>query len=230
MSQPRKWTEAEIDEMLQPKKRYFIARTPVSTKGEFCTISDIAAMLNSRIISEEFVAREITRETSGLKKTKDGAQWLPIAQLLAVAYKDKPLATVVLKDVEKNTFILSERYHTDSSPRSVVCGVVENYFDQHFKEFKEKVPREFLAYYKSDACPAYVITIKLEVGAFTVYRGTTGSKHAPHEETHPYTYDEDNRHELLPPEEFPSVALELKPPKYHPTAYLPIHLRPPQDI
>jgi len=98
---------------------------------------------------------------------------------------------------------------------------MENYFDQHFKEFSKTPPKEFFLYFKSDKCPSSVLTIKLKVGNHTVYKGVIGSKYDPSEETYPYTYDESEPRKVEPPDEFPQVALELKPPKYDPSASLP---------
>jgi hypothetical protein len=65
------------------------------------------------------------------------------------------------------------------------------------------------------------MTIKLKVESHTVKIGVMGSREDPYEETFPYTYEEGEPHKVEPPDEFPLVALELKPPKYDPTAPLP---------
>jgi hypothetical protein len=147
--------------------------------------------------------------------------WVKVSELLAEAYKDQPLVTVVLKDVENKTVILNERYHSKCFPRSVAVNAVLRYFDQHFKEYATASPKEFLVYFKSDKCLASVINLKLIVKPVTIRKGIKGSKHAPFEETYPYLCDDSESHILELPEKFPSAALDLKPPKYDPTATLP---------
>jgi hypothetical protein len=211
--------------MITPPKRYFVAQTTTSKHICIREVEEIAALLNANKIQEDYVAREWTGPSSDQMMQKGDTDWVTISQLLAAAYKDKPLVTVVLKDVENNTFLLSERYHSDAYPKQVALGAMENYLDQHFKEFAKTSPKDFFVYFKSDKCPPTVMTVKFKVESHTVKKGVTGYKGDPAEKTYPHTYDESESRKVEPPDEFPSVALELKPPKYDPTAYLTTSLR-----
>jgi hypothetical protein len=213
--------------MITPSKRYFVAQTPTSKRICICGVEEIAALLNANKIQEDNLAREWTCPSSDQMMTNGDAPWVTIAQLLAAAYKDKPLVTVVLKDVENNTLLISERYHSNDGPRQVALGAAENYFDQHFKEFAKTPAKQFLLYFKADKCPLSVMTFKLKVESHTVYKGIIGSKEDPSEETFPCEFvDYSSPHNVEPPDEFPSVAFELKPPKYDPTAYISTAIRP----
>jgi hypothetical protein len=202
-------------------KRYFVAASKASPQICIRDVAEIAALLNANKIQEHYVAREWTGPSSQQMMANDDTPWLTIAQLLAEAYKDKPIVTVVLKDIENNIFLMSERYHSEDGPWQVAFGAMDIYFNKHFKEFDRAPPKEFLVYFKSDKCPPSVMTVKLKVGKYTVYRSVIGYKGDPAEETYPYTYDESEPRKVEPPDVFPSVALELKPPKYDPTAPLP---------
>ncbi len=205
-------------------KRHFVAQTASSKyKIGIFSIEDVAALLNANKIQDDFVATECNLSGPSYAKIiqSGDAKWVTIAQLLEADYKDKPIITVALKDAENNEFLLSERYHSDAGPLLVAEGAMENYFDQHFKELAKVPPKEFLLYFKSDKCPPSVWTIKLKVGNHIVYRGVRGSKHDPAEEICHYTYDKSEPRNVSSPDEFPSVALELKPPKYDPTTTLP---------
>lgn len=208
--------------MITSQKRYVVAQNTTSERiGIFCGVEEIAALRNANKIQADYVAREWTGPSSGQMKNDD-APWVTITQLLATAYKDKPIITVVLKDVENDKFLLNERYHSDDGPWQVALGAAENYFDQHYKEFAQTSPKEFRVYFKSEKCPPTVMSFKLKVESHTVYKGIIGSKYDPSEETFPYQFvDSSTPHNVEPPDEFPSVALDLKPPKYDPTAPLP---------
>jgi hypothetical protein len=205
-------------------KRYFVAQTTTSKYVGIYTTQDIAALLNANRIQEDYVVTECActgPSYAQLMKSGD-ATWVTISKLLAATYKDTPLITVILNDVENNTFLLTERYHSDDGPWQVALGAAEDYFDRHFKEFAKRPPKPFLLYFQSDKCPPSVMTFKLKVESHTVYKGIIGSKQDPSEETFPYKFvDYSSPHNVEPPDEFPSVALELKPPKYDPTAPLP---------
>lgn len=204
-------------------KRYFVAQTTTSKYIGIHTTPDIAALLNANMIQEDYVVTECActgPSYAQLMKSGD-ATWVTISYLLAAAYNDTPLITVILKDVEKDTFLLIERYHSNDGPWQVALGAVENYFDQHFKEFAKTPPKTFRVYFKSDKCPPTVMTVTLKVGNHTVYKSVIGYKGDPSEETFPYTYDQSDPRNVEPPDEFPPVALGLKPPKYDPTAPLP---------
>jgi len=204
-------------------KRYFLAQTATSKYIGITTIEEIAALLNANKIREDYVAAERTSTIPSyvqLMKSRD-AKWVTVAQLLAAAYKNEPLITVVLKDVENNTFLLSERYHSDDGPWEVALGAVEDYFDQHLNDFANTSMKEFQVFYKSDTCPPTVMAFKLKLEHHTVYEIVLAYKGDPALKTYPYAFDENECRKIEPPDEFPSVALELKPPKYDPTAPLP---------
>lgn len=79
-------------------KRYFVAASKTSPQICIRDVAEIAALLSANKIQEHYVAREWTGPSSQRMTENDDAPWLTIAQLLAVAYKDKPIVTVVLKD------------------------------------------------------------------------------------------------------------------------------------
>ncbi len=207
--------------MITPAKRYIVAQTTTSNSISTCAVEEIAALLNANMIQEDYVAREWAGSLPDQAVKNVDEPWVTISQLLADAYKDKPLITVVLKDVENNAVIFSERYHSDDGPLGAAFGAMDCYFAKHFKEFAQTPPKEFLLYFKSDKCPPTMVTVKLKVGNVTCYKGVIGSKDAPAEEAYPYTYDESEPRKVETSEEFPSVALELKSPKYDPAASLP---------
>jgi hypothetical protein len=208
--------------MFTPPKRYLVAQTRTSERICICGVEEIAALLNANKIQEDYVAREWTGPLSTQEMNNSDAAWVTVAQLLAAVYKDKPIVTVVLKDVENNTILLSERYHSEDGPWQVALKSAENYFDQHLDEFAQTPPKEFLLYFKSDKCPPSVMTFKLKVESHTVRKGIIDSKYEPSEETFPYQFvDDSTPHNVEAPDEFPSVAIDLKPPGYDPTAPLP---------
>jgi hypothetical protein len=209
--------------IIAPPKRYWVAQTRTTKYFSISTIPEIAALLNAKLISEDFMATEHNRFVHSYDKVlkNEAAVWVKVLELLAEAYKDKPLITVVLKDIENDTLAFSERYHSNNRPRQVAGGAIEIYFNQHYKDYAEKSPKKFLVYFMSDTCPATVMTVQLEVGDWIAKTGIIGSKYAPFEEVHHYAYDESDCRILESPSEFPPVALELKPAKYDPTAMLP---------
>jgi len=215
--------------IIAPPKRYWVAQTRTTKYFSISTIPEIAALLNAKLISEDFMATEHNRFVHSYDKVlkNEAAVWVKVSELLAEAYKDQPLVTVVLKDIENNAFILSERYHSNGNPRSVAAKAVSNYFDQHYKEFERVTPKEFLVYFKGDKYPASKFNFKLIFKPETHLTGTTDSKHAPFEETYPYTFKDSESYVLEPPAKFPSVSLELKPPQYDPTSRLQPEFRSP---
>lgn len=215
--------------MITPSKRYLVARTTTSKPIYIhaYSVEEIASLLNAKNIQEDYVAREWNGPSSDKMIKHDEASWVTIAQLLAGAYKDKPLITVVLKDVENDAFPLNERYYSGDGPWQVALGAAENYFDEHFKEFAKAPPKQFRLYFKSEKCPPSVITFKLKVESHTVYKGIIGSREDPSEEIFPYQFvDQSNPGKVEPPDEFPSVSFELKLPRYDPTAYITTAIRP----
>jgi hypothetical protein len=205
-------------------KRYYVAQAATSKRIGICSIEEIAALLNANKIQEDFVATECNPDGPSyaqIMKSED-AKWATIAQLLEAAYKDKPIITVVLKDVENSKFLINERYHSEDDPYSVALTAVENYFDQHFKEFAKTSPKIFLVYFKSDKCFPTVMTVKLKVESHTVKMGVTGYQGDPWEKTYPWQYSKPEPRKMEPPDQFPLVELEPKPPKYDPAAALPM--------
>jgi hypothetical protein len=204
-------------------KRYFLAGTTTSKYIGLCTTEVIAAMLNSNQIRDDYVAAERTSTCPSyvqLRKSAD-AKWVTVAELLAAAYKNEPVITVVLKDVKNNTFPLSERYHSEDGPWQVAVGAVEDYFDQHAKEYSHTSMKEFQIFYMSDTCPPTVMDFKLSLEHHTTYEIVIDYSEDPAERPCFYSFDENRCRKVVSPDEFPSVALELKPPKYDPTAPLP---------
>jgi len=102
--------------MITPAKCYFVAQTTTSKRICICRVEEIAALLNANKIQGDYVAREWTGLSSDQKMNNGDAPWVTILHLLAAIYKDKPLITVVLKDVENNTFPFCERYHSTDGP------------------------------------------------------------------------------------------------------------------
>src|SRR2546425_167820 len=103
--------------MNAPSKRYLVAQTTTSKPICICRVEEIAALLNAKKIQEDYVARDGSIE---MLENSSGP-WVTIAQLLADNYRDKPIITVVLKDVENNTFLISERYYSDHGPYQMAC-------------------------------------------------------------------------------------------------------------
>ncbi|MEI7729715.1 MAG: hypothetical protein WCO56_09080 [Verrucomicrobiota bacterium] len=203
--------------------RYYVAKDQKTEWICCCRLEEVAALLNAGKIQEDYLTLQTGHDLQPFERTaKDPkAQWVTVSQLLKVAYADKPLVTVIIKDVPDNKILLAERYYSDASPQSVIYGVMDLYFDIHYKEFAQTPPRAFSVYFKSSERPPIVVDFRLIVENKTVYREVIGSMYAPHEEHFPYHYNDGPLRNVEPPDEFPTVPIEQNPPKYDPSAVLP---------
>lgn len=202
--------------------RYWVIKERGAKSVGLFIVEEIAALLNAEEIREDYLALESPNGVYSFDQAirVGNAKWVKVSEVLSAAYADKPLVSVVLRDGETQTVLLAEQYRASDGPWQVALQTVENYVDQHLGKFATESTKEILVYFKSEKCPASMMTARLKIEEQTVKKGIIGSKDFC-EETYPYKLDPSVPRRLETPEEFPSVVVGTKPPKYEPTWPLP---------
>lgn len=201
-------------------KCYFVTENKTSKPiGRYKRARDILFLLNAQKINEEYLVSECNRSDHSFEKLIQNGEekWMTVGDLLFETYKDYPTVSIVVKDLATEKTLVSERYYSNDGPYSVALIVLENYFDQHYKEFKRGAQKDYLVYFKSINCPPCAMTVKLIVEETTTYKGVIGSDEPPFEETFPYSFEQSEAHEVESPVEF--AELKSKEPKYEPTIW-----------
>ena len=198
-------------------KCYFVTEAKTSKPIRRCRrIGEIVALLHSNKISESF----LVAEASDLnyiydKMIQSGeAKWTTVAQILFETYKDFPIAPIIVKDLDTNYNIISERYYTKTAPLPLASNVMRNYFYNNYMRFPKHDRKDYLVFCMSDQCPPLEITYTLVLEDFVESRGIIGSDEPPFEKTFPYSIEESQAREIPLPVEF--IELEAKRPKYDP--------------
>jgi hypothetical protein len=209
--------------MTNDRRRYWVTQDLNSKGIGVFRVEEIAALLNANHIQEDYLGHECSvggPSYAQLTKSAD-AKWLSVSQILASAYSDRPLISVIVQTVETNTIVLAENCRSDDGPWQVGLRMMTDYFDRNLQDLAKRGLEDFAVYFASDRCPPTKVIVKLKLGNRTVYKGVSGSKQEPWEETYPYTCEESKPRSVESPDKFPSSALGPKPPKYDPTAPLP---------
>jgi len=99
------------------------------------------------------------------------------------------MLTVMLRDVENETFLFHQQHKTYHSVYDAATNALERFFDKHFSVYTTASPKIFVLYFQAPEVDCGYYDVTLTVGEKKIRKEYIGAPQWNTEETIPYEYN-----------------------------------------